>query len=303
MDDVIKIKAIKSAVFVVIALLSIFLVAPKASNPETYRSTIQKLNKKQQTVLEMTGTASATSLAIAAIPGDATTPIANKIIDLVGYFIIILCVIVMEKFFLTIAGYLTFTWLIPIALGLFVLNEFLLNSVIRQLAVKILAFGVCIVLLVPLSVRLSDFIEKSNDVSSKLESIQKIEKEVEESTKTNDAGQTGQSKQEKDKKDKKQNDKNIFDYITDMKSGIDELVDDTREKIEETGSSFVQLSEEAIKEARETMNEMVEVIVIMLVSTCGIPILTVCMLWWLVKLFLGIDVDKLLGDIKAKKQL
>ena len=283
--------AIKIAVFVAVALVSVFVVAPKATKPETYKYTIQKLNEKQTNVLEMTAAASTASLALGAIPGDATTPIANKIIDMAGYFIIILSVIILEKYMLTIAGYLTFTWLIPIACGLFVVNTFLKNSILRQLALKILAFGISIVLIVPLSVQIGAFIEKTNEesINSTMESVKEIQKEAE--------ATTGEKAEVSTEAIQEENE-GVLDYFYKMKNGIDDLVDDAKEKIEETTSSVAQLSEEAIKKAQDTMNDFVEVVVIMLVTTCGIPMLTLFLLVWIMKTLLGVDLDKLLPQRK-----
>lgn len=278
--------AIKIAVFVAVALVSVLVVAPKATKPETYKYTIQKLNEKQTNVLEMTAAASTASLALGAIPGDATTPIANKIIDMAGYFIIILSVIILEKYMLTIAGYLTFTWLIPIACGLFVINTFWKNTIIRQLALKILAFGISIVLLVPLSVQLGTFIEKTNEesINSTMESVKEIQKEAE--------ATTGEKAEVSTEAVEEENE-GVLDYFYKMKNGIDDLVEDAKEKIDETTSTVAQLSEEAIKKAQDTMNDFVEVVVIMLVTTCGIPMLTLFMLIWIMKTLLGLDLDRL----------
>lgn len=285
------IKGVKISILVIIAVVSIFVVAPVAKKPETYKYTIKTLDKKQANVLELTAAASAASVALAAVPGDATTPIADKIIDMAGYFIIILSVIILEKYFLTIAGYLTFTWLIPIACGFFILNVFLANSVIRQLALKVLALGISIVLLVPISVKVSDVIEQSNEVSinTTMENVKEIQKEAEEST-----GEQAEDSTESVKKKGKDKSKGMWDYLFDMKSEIEDLVNNTKDKIEDTTSAVVQLSEEVIKKAQDIMKDFVEIVVIMLVTTCGVPILTLMLLVWIVKTILAIDFDKLI---------
>lgn len=283
-------KTIKVVVFLLIAVLSVLVIAPKAKEPETYKSTIKTLDKKKSNVLEMTAAASAASLALGAIPGDATTPIANKIIDMAGYFIIILSVIILEKYFLTIAGYLTFTWLIPIACALFAINVFWGNKVIRQLALKVLALGISIVLLVPISVKVSDAIEKRNQdsINTTLENVKEIEKDVEKTTKS--------TKKKLESKKTEEDSNGIIDFIANMSSDIEELVKDTKGKIQDTTAAVAQLSKEAIEKAQKTLNNFVEIVVIMLVTTCGIPILTVLLLVWIVKTLLAIDIDRLLAS-------
>ena len=266
-------------------VLSLFVIAPKASKPEIYNGTIQMLNEKQANVLEMTSAASAASLALAAVPGDATTPIAEKIMDMAGYFIIILTVIILEKYMLTIAGYMTFTWLVPIACFLFLTYIASGYKILRNLAVKVLVVGLSIVLIIPVSVRLTNLIEKTNEVSinNTMESVKEIQKEAEEAAKEEELEQ---EKMEKESS-------NPLDVIREMRSGISDLKKKTTEALEEASSKVTRLSEEAIEKARETVNDFVEVVVVMLVTSCGIPMLTLMFFVWIIKTILGIDLDKI----------
>ena len=60
--------------------------------------------RKKQLVLS--GTATALATGAAAIPGEAATPIANKLADVAGYMVIVYAVIIVEKYLLTITGIL-----------------------------------------------------------------------------------------------------------------------------------------------------------------------------------------------------
>ena len=64
-------------------------------------------------MLELTAASTAASAAITLLPGDTATPIAEKLADLSGYFLIVLCAIFLEKYLLTITSYVSFTILIP----------------------------------------------------------------------------------------------------------------------------------------------------------------------------------------------
>lgn len=275
-------KIICAVALVVVMILSVVLVAPRASKPESYKGTIQELNKKQENVLKMTGAASAASLALGAVPGDATTPIANKVIDMAGYFVIILSVIILEKYLLTIAGYLTFTWLIPVACGLFLINLLADNRVIRHLAFKVLALGISIILIVPVSVKVTGIIEKTNEVSinTTMESVKQIQKEAEEATEevipevSVEDEETG-----------------AFSALTKIHDTVENIIDTTKDRIKDTAESLTQLSEEAMKKAEDTLNDFVEVVVIMLVTTCAIPMLTLFFFIWVVKSLLGMEFD------------
>ena len=111
-------KAALAALLVLAALLSIFAVGKRASDPAYHQASIDALAEKQETVLELTAASTAASAAITLLPGDAATPIAEKLADLSGYFLIVLCAIFLEKYLLTITSYVSFTILIPAACAL-----------------------------------------------------------------------------------------------------------------------------------------------------------------------------------------
>ena len=75
---------------------------------------IQSLDDKKTTALELTAAANKPSAAITLIPGDAGTPIADKLADLSSYFLIVVCAIYLEKYLVTITGLAAFKLLIPI---------------------------------------------------------------------------------------------------------------------------------------------------------------------------------------------
>ena len=69
-------------VLLVVMILSMTVVSKVASDPENHKKTIESLDEKKEDVLKLTATSAAASTALAAIPGDATTPVANKLADL-----------------------------------------------------------------------------------------------------------------------------------------------------------------------------------------------------------------------------
>lgn len=84
--------------------------------------TIASLDEKKQTVMELTAASTVTSALITLLPGDTATPIAEKMADVSGYLLVVLCAIYLEKYLVTITGYVAFTYLIPIACGLWIFN-------------------------------------------------------------------------------------------------------------------------------------------------------------------------------------
>lgn len=117
-------KIAKMVLPLVAALISVLFLAKYAASPEFHVNSIQTLDDKKTTVMELTAASTAASAAITLLPGDAATPIADKLADLSGYFLIVLCAILLEKYLLTITGFATFNLLVPAACVLISANVF-----------------------------------------------------------------------------------------------------------------------------------------------------------------------------------
>ena len=104
-------------VCIIIACISFLGLAKSYSSPESKinKETIKYLDEKKTTALELSASATAVSTLITLAPGDDGTPVANKLMDLAGYFLIVVSAIYLEKYLLTILGALTFKWLIPVS--------------------------------------------------------------------------------------------------------------------------------------------------------------------------------------------
>lgn len=161
-EEIVK-KVLLLLLCLVIALFSIFVVAKKATDPLSYKNTIESLDEKKATVMGVTATAAAVSTGLAAIPGDATTPIANQIMELSSYLLIVVCALVLEKSLLTVFGYLTFQILIPLACVFFAVSIFLKRPILKILGMKIAVFGLVIAVVIPFSMKISDMIYVINE--------------------------------------------------------------------------------------------------------------------------------------------
>ncbi len=156
---------IKIVIALAIACLSMFIAAPKCSSTSFHANTIEALDSKKVTVMELAAASTAASAALSAMPGDATTPIAEKLADLSGSFLIVLSAIYLEKYLVTITGYASFGILIPLACFLFILNVFLKKLSIQTILYKITIFAVALFLVIPTSVKVSNMIEETYNTS------------------------------------------------------------------------------------------------------------------------------------------
>lgn len=236
---------------IIIALFSIFVLAKPASTPSTYKKTIASLDEKKTTVMELTAASTAVSAAITLIPGDTGTPIAEKLVDLSTYFLVVLCAIYLEKYMLTLAGYGVFKVLIPAICILFIVNVFRKSETCERLMKKIGIFSLALVLVVPVSVKVSDFIQKTYEesINETISSAKEMSDELED-----------------------EEDKGLWDRITDGATS-------------------------AVKKVEQSLNQFVEALAVLIVTSCIIPILVLVFFVWLMKILLGMD-----GSLKTVKR-
>lgn len=157
--DVRKLAA--AGVLLVVALVSALWLARVTSDPAFHASSIAALDEKKVTVMELTAATAAGSVAISAVPGDATTPIANQISELSGYLLIVVGAIMLEKLLLSLTCYAAFQLLIPIACVLGIVYLFAHVEWCRVLARKLALFGVVICLIVPASIQVTRIVDET----------------------------------------------------------------------------------------------------------------------------------------------
>ena len=148
-------KVLISLLLVLIAALSFFPMARLAENAQLSKSLIDSIEDKTSTVLKLTSASAVASAGISAIPGDTATPIADKLADLTGYFLIILSVLYTEKALLTLLGAAAFKAFIPIACFIGILGIWVWRKG-KFLAAKIALFTAAVVVAIPISLLISD---------------------------------------------------------------------------------------------------------------------------------------------------
>ena len=234
------------SILLVIVLLSMTVVSKIASNPENHAKTIESLDEKKSDVLKLTATSAAASTALAAIPGDATTPVANKLADL-----IILMVIFLEKYLVTLTGYVTFFILIPAACVLLASGIVLNKSVLKVLATKIAIFGFVVYAIIPISMNVSTMIENTYESSIEM-TIQEAE--------------------------------DMTDEINEMKDSEGNVIEKFLSKIKDGISGI-------LKKGENLLNRFIEAIAVMMVTSCLIPIAVLLFTLWFIRMLFGIQIN------------
>ena len=139
-----------------IAVISFTKVSNWAADPNTHRHSIEQTDEKVKDVMTLSAGAAAASATLSLLPGDMCTPLSEQCAELATYFLLILSALYLEKFMITLSGYVTFRVLIPLAC-LFVIAGILLGKkTLYSIAARIALIGAVIYLIVPASILLSD---------------------------------------------------------------------------------------------------------------------------------------------------
>ncbi len=150
-----------SAFLVFLAVLSAFIIWGSVLNPEAYAGMLKLIEGNIGTVLKLTGGSTVASAAVSMIPGDTATPIADKLADFSTYFVVVLCVLYMEKFLMVLTGMIAFRLCFPAACVMGIISQFSRTRFIKELAVKTVILGIVLAAIIPVSVTLSDSIYKT----------------------------------------------------------------------------------------------------------------------------------------------
>ncbi|MBE5825717.1 MAG: hypothetical protein E7307_03680 [Butyrivibrio sp.] len=154
-------KAMIIALILLVAVVSVTVVAPWASSSKTHAGSIEQTENMTGDVLTLSGISAGTSATLSLLPGDICTPIAEQMAELSKYFLIVLSALYLEKYLITIAGIITFYFLIPLACILFCIYILTDGKKWREVAGKLALIGLIIFILVPVSSKLSALVYQS----------------------------------------------------------------------------------------------------------------------------------------------
>lgn len=250
---------IKIIIIAVIAVLSATVVAQKAGSPDSRlsKACIQQLDKQRGNSEALAASAVGLSVAIGLLPGDVGSGIADKLVDVSGYLLVVLCAIFLEKYMLTLFGLLAFRFLIPIGCALLICALFF-EGFWKKLGIRLIIYGLVIYLLVPTSLF----------VSTK---IQDIYQDSYEDT-------IEMAKESTDK---------VNESIESDSSESENIIEKAKETLSNAVTYLTGHVKEALDSAKKTLNRMLEYVAVLIVTSCLIPILVLVLLVSLSNAILG----------------
>ena len=256
-------KILLSLLLVLLAAVSFFLISRVCGDSSLTNSLLTSIEDKTSTVMKLTSASAIASAGISAIPGDTATPIAEKLADLTGYFLIILSILYTEKALLTLFGAASFKLLIPAACAAGIFGVWFRGKG-RQLARKLGLFAVAIAIAIPASLLISDSIYDRYSAR-----------------------------------------------INETLSSSEELNEQTAPLVEADEDASIiavilnRLSETAISlsdKAANLLNQYVESVAILLVTSCILPCLGLVFILWVIKLLFGVDTVSPIRQFYAGKR-
>ena len=252
------------ALLIIAALISEFCVRPHYENVETWSGTIEVIDAKKDNVLALTTSTIALSAAISALPDDTGTPVAEQLTQLAGNLGIVLAVLYLEKYLLTVLGFLSFGVLVPaafvlLAISLLAHGKLSTGHTLFILGIRVLLVGFLAIAVVPASVWVTQRIDETYQIG-----ISQDESE-------------GNTEESEDTSSETQENKNFWENIADSAG---QLVSNLKDSIKSVTDGVV-----------EQVTNLIEGAIVMIVTSCVIPLLVLAVFLWMGHSLMGINVS------------
>ena len=260
----------------ILAVISFFGAGKKFGGIETYKPVTESLDNKRAQVVEMSGALIGLSVAVAAVPGDATTPVANQIAQMNSYLVIALGAIMLEKFLLPVMGILTWKVLIPAALLLGFIYILCQKKIFLSAALRIAILGIVLFSLIPARIKVGDVMDASFGTDVMIERVKESISEIDEEAEEADNNNSEDTEKES----------SIWDKI--VHKG-EEIVDGVK-----SGGELL------LQKAKVVLGNVMDVVAALIVTSCVIPIGILVILGAIIKALFGV-IEKWI-PIKKEKQ-
>lgn len=252
------------ALLIIAALFSEFVGRPHFENVETWSGTIEVIDAKKDNVLALTTSTIALSAAISALPDDTGTPVAEQLTQLSGNLGIVLAVLYLEKYLLTILGFLSLGVLGPVAFVLLAISLLMhgrltTSHALFTLGIRVLLVGIIAIAVVPASVWVTQRIDETYQTSISQEKV------GENADGSENAG--GES----------QENKNFWESIA---GGASQLVSNLKDGVKSVTDNLVK-----------QVTDLIEGAIVMIVTSCLVPLLVLAAFLWMAHSLMGINIS------------
>ena len=242
-------------------VISVTVPGKKLSSPSCAFNAriIASVDEKIDTAMSLAAASSVTSVAISAIPDDTATPLAEQFADFSSYFLVVLCVLFLEKYLLTLIGFASFTFLIPFGLILCILNLRWPDRTLRILAGRLLGLGFLLWLMIPVGVTASDMVYTTYRISVQ-ETLNGAE-----------------------------------NLSLDLEADANEEAEEQQGLISRVVTTVTSIGSQVLQKARQLIRHFIESLAVMIVTACLIPVIVDVIFLWLIQNLLRLDLVDLTG--------
>ena len=253
---------------VIFIFISIIVVSPYAGDSKNYESINQTLDEKRMSVIEMSAVINGLSLVIAAVPGDATTPISNEISQFNTYLVIALAAIMFEKFILPLLGLAVFRFLVPAMLIFLFFYLLFRKRKLLEIGIHLFALSVVLLTVIPLGIKGGAMIDKSfgtEDLISELKSEMENIDALYEDDEPDEEVQTDQESVPFWE--------GLYDKWTDSALDVGKSI---KEAVTKNADLITEKSKAII-------SKIMDVLAVIIVSNVVLPILSLLVMFWAIK--------------------
>ena len=258
-----KKKIIWSVALIAGALLSFFVFAKFFSSDKVLRGTYDYLDTKKNQVIGINGAVIGTAMLVSAIPGNIDAAIVSALTGLQKPCFTVLAAVFAERHLAGIFSNISFACIIPLACIFGMISVWTNGSALKKLAIKLTIMGLVLSLTIPASVVLSKHVEKISSADEKIAEVQSMDDEAAES-----------SDSTKDKSG-----------LSAMLNKFADTADDVKDKLQDPKGALTEIQDKV----KNWINGVIEALVIMIITSCVIPILIFIFLFWILRMLFQID--------------
>jgi uncharacterized membrane protein YqjE len=208
---------------------------------------------------------------------------------------------------LTITGFIAFCIIIPIGLIMLLLYLIFKGDTWNQLGVKLCIFGLVLYSIVPVSIRISGLIEDTyqETINETLEASEELQQELGLEEAETEGLDYSEFEDDEETEAKRSWIESVTGTISDAGNAVGETISGAAEGAKKAVGGIVgavQSIPDLPQKAASLVNRFIDAFVVMLVTTCVLPVLTMLGAVWVVNLVLGTDFSSLRKKMMPVKE-
>ena len=246
-----------SILAILIGTFSFFRGAEILEGTDFYRDTVEVLDEKKGNVAGMTVALVGASTLITCLPDDTGTPVADQLMDLTDWLLLVLCVVFVEKYGLSLLWIGVFKVLIPGVCLLTCIDLIGKKPMLRSVYAKLFLLSVVLALAIPAGVYAAERIEKAY-----ASSVTVLAEEGDELAQ-------------------------LMDAESEEKEGLLQKIFGTAKEIMKNTADEAN---QKLEDAKEMLTRYTEQVAVMLVTSCLVPVGVLLFMFSVVKIILGMNI-------------